>query len=254
MGEFRDRERAVSEVFGFILLFSIVILSIGAVSIFGVNSLHDGRDAAMMDNVEQGFIGIGNSLNNVETGLSQSASIQVQDGTISMKGGTRMRVSVGGSTALDKTVTPIIYNYENNQLVSVGTALFRIENGGGVVVSSPSFKLSEEHTIVTIPRTVPTRSLSVGGGTANLRFVTSSSSSPTLDAGSQLIRILVDSPTETQADLWETALENRLKASGMSSSSYTCTRATPQAVACEYTTNTNADILVRSLLVEVSLS
>lgn len=253
MGEFRDQERAVSEVFGFILLFSIVILSIGAVSIFGVNSLNEGRDAALMDNMERGFEGMASTIDDLEPGMSRSTSLRLGSGQLRIGEETWINVSVGGTKEIKNSVSPLLYTFDDERIIYVSSTVFRVSEESGVVVRPPAFELSQSGTIISVQNTIPSRAISIGGGTAQMRFTAQAPKNPTVDTGNS-VEIDIDAPSEAQASLWESALVERLVRGGMSESTAEskCSRVGSK-VECVYNVNSGEDTLVRSVVVSVEL-
>lgn len=101
----RGSERGISDVVGFTLMFSIIILSVGLVSMTGVSQLATFSESEEIRNAEYGMQSTAATLEDMSQhgDLNRTFSLSFVDGAIWMNGST-LNVTVGSEWGPDDTV------------------------------------------------------------------------------------------------------------------------------------------------------
>lgn len=156
-----ERERAVSDLIGFVLVFSLITAIVAIVSIAGLGSLENARDAQQTDNAERAMEVLSDNMADItERGApSRATEVSLEDASMYMGEDTLIEVrdpDNGDASFLTSRVykvTPIVYEDENAKLIYVNGAVFREEREGGVVLQSWEPVLDEDRTIIPIVNT-----------------------------------------------------------------------------------------------------
>ncbi|WP_096391196.1 DUF7289 family protein [Halopenitus persicus] len=168
---FRGEDRGVSEVLGFVLVFSLIVASVGIVFTAGLSGLQDVRDAERVTNGERALDVLAENYDDVLTGAPSRAT-QIRLADASLRIGDPVTFQLESRTA-PLTVSRITFAVDDEAVHFVGGALIRESPGGAVMLREPSV-VSGPETIVhrTRLRTgdVPA---AVGGGdrTVQVRLV-----------------------------------------------------------------------------------
>lgn len=260
-------DRAQSNTLGFILLFSVLLASLGVVATAGVDTLESGRDVATSQNVEQSIRELADAGTDVhrENVSVRTARMRLGSGQLRVGEATEITVNTTDTTGVTDSVTigdtdvkevsarPITYSLDGRQVTYEGTAVVRQQDGGSVLVREPDFHLDPDGGVITVPvvNTTPVGDTdSVGGGQAEVRLLRNGANTTIID-GSDVngFNLTVDPPAG-RVDAWEAALESSAESSpdcsvdpspggGMS---YTCSPF-----------NDDATIIVRHVKVSVDL-
>lgn len=216
-------DRAQSNTLGFILLFSVLLASLGVVATAGVDTLESGRDVATSQNVEQSMVELAGAGTDVhrENVSVRTARMRLGNGQLRAGEETEITVEVGGNLATvggtqvdGVTLQPITYGLDGRQVTYEGTAVVRQQDGGSVLVREPDFHLDPDGGVVVVP-VVNTTSVgdidSVGGGNAEVRLLRGGANTTVID-GASSFTLTVDPPA-ARVDAWETALESTAESS-----------------------------------------
>ena len=221
-------DRGVTEVLGFILLFSVVLLSIVTISIFGTNALHDGRDTVVVDNVQSGFMGLANTADDIyqENAPHRSVSFQMGRGQMQVGDPVTFNVTVDGTLVANTTSRPIVFSLGDSRLVYEGTAVFRGEQGGTAVIRPPDFRLDDQRVIIPAVELAPIHNRSIGGRTT-VDMIRGASSVNWTEGNNIDVELEIDTATENRAEAWKRTLEDmRSWSCPVSGTTTTCTYTT----------------------------
>ena len=208
-----ESDRGVSETLGFVLVFAIIILSVGAVYAVGMAGLQDARDAERVNNAERAFDVFADNVGDVVTGDAPSRATEVKLADARVYAGDPVTVNVSGTTARGKfgfeyELAPVVYDAgDDTRLVYAGGAVFRTEREGGVVVADPPLILDSSGVVFPIVQT-RTRSRSIGGSATILLRARAADREILLGRqdGGHNVTVNVSSP---RADLWRRTLSAR---------------------------------------------
>jgi hypothetical protein len=215
-------DRAVSDLVGFVLVFSLVVAVVALVSVAGLGSLEAARDAEQIDNAERAMEVLADNMDDIHRRGAPSRATEISLSEASVRLGEQTEVvvrdpSTGASPESFSTnrvykPRPIIYDAGDTQLVYVMGAVFRDEREGGTVIQSWSPVLDEERTHIGVLTTATAErggsqirsSTALVRGTAVSREVVLADVEDT--ATYDDVWINVSSPRN---DLWTRMLENQ---------------------------------------------
>lgn len=161
--------RGVSEVVGFVLVFSLVTASVGFIYVDGFAVLEDRQDAERVNNAERALDVLADNIKDVSRRRAPSRATEIKL--------TEARLAFGNETTMNLTIDGVSYQAELTPLVYSGGTNTRITYEGGAVVRSdgnaailkrePTLLFDQNRTFVTFVETVPARDgpRSVAGST-----------------------------------------------------------------------------------------
>lgn len=223
MAEFdptRGDERGISEVLGYSLIFGLILISITAVSVGGIDSLRSVRDAEQLNNAERAFEVLADNTADIykQDAPSRATEFSVGGATLFSGTNTTIEFSAGGSTLRSFTVTPLVFRSgQGNQVVYEAGAIFRTRRDAGSVAKEPPMDWSGAPALLTIVGTFARNTQSVAGTDVIARMKTRHRE-VAFDGTTPIDTIRIESE---RADLWLRYLES----------------ATPSPVSCSQTAN-----------------
>ena len=149
-------ERSVSDVLAFVIVFSIIITSVGLVYSVGFSSLDQFQEGEQKSNAVRAFDALSVGFDDIERDRSpaRSGAIQLNGGTIQVADGTEFDVSVesGGSTIWSgrNTTNSLRYSLDGTFVGYESGAVFRKDRGASAMVSEPSFVCTDDRAIVSL--------------------------------------------------------------------------------------------------------
>ncbi len=179
--------RGQSEVLGYVIVFSIIIGSVGMVYATGYPSLESAREATATENVEKAFDVMNENIRDIQQrgAPSRATEIRIAGGTLDLEDPATVRVYVENSTNSSNNATtsfdtaPIRYVDESGRVVTFEAGSIIRGNGTqSAMIQGPSWTISDGAAIFPVKTLVPrgdTRS--VGGETTVLVLTQLSSSS-----------------------------------------------------------------------------
>lgn len=207
-------ERAVSEVVGFILVFSLVLGTISLVYVGGFSSLQDTRDQEQITNAERAFDVLSNNLEEIGRGEapSRATEIKLSDAQLSIQ--ETGNVSIFDASDVRRSQVnrsnAIVYSAGSySRVVYEHGAVIRVDGSSSVMINEPDFVISEDRTVIRHIELIGSGQ-GVGGDTTALirSHETSSgvihSSEPT---GDMTLQVNTSAP---RADAWERYLESEI--------------------------------------------
>ncbi|MFB6156542.1 MAG: hypothetical protein ABEJ34_01705 [Haloferacaceae archaeon] len=240
-----DDARGVSDVIGFVLVFSLIVGSISVMTVVGLDGLQDARDSARVENAELAFDVLANNIEDSQRrgAPGRATEIRLGGGGLTVGEETVIRVTVGGTTT-SRTIEPIVYEFEGTHIVYESTAVLRQESGGAVFVREPSFVLPAASTpnrtaIPLVATDVPDGR--IGGRTTVLVRTTAISRSVINDTDDATVTLEIET-TEARAAAWDRYLEERLPGSA-------CSYGGGETVTCTFDTDR---IVVSSTRIDVT--
>jgi len=195
-------DRGVSEVLGFILVFSLIVASVGLVSVVGFGELQGARDAERVQNAERAFDVLGDNVEDVYRGgaPSRATEIKLADATLGFGDTTVITVTVDG-TSYTRTLRPIVYEAADSRIVYEAGAVIRVDRAGARLSREPSLLVTDDATALQIPRTVPDTSRNLGGRTTVLVRTTRASSGVINRSSGRSVSVEIQT-TAQRAPVW----------------------------------------------------
>lgn len=174
-GDEAGRTRGVSDVIGFVLVFSLIILTVAAVYTAGFDGLTNVREAEQSQNAERAFEVLANNIDDlVERGApSRGTEIKLADARITYGDPVMLNVSVRwtnpdgttNQTYYQTETVPIVYETgTGTRIVYSNGAVIRQQPGGSVMLEEPSFVFGNP-TVLPHVGVRPTGRQSLGGTT-----------------------------------------------------------------------------------------
>jgi hypothetical protein len=171
-------DRGVSEVIGYVLVVSLVITTVGVVSVSGIGVLQDAREAEQIENAKRAFDLLADNMEDIyrEGAPSRSTEIQLGSAQLVAQQTTTLNVSWVNSTGdrrfREFPTTAITYRGDGDQrLIYDSGAVFRLSepSGSGTVLRDPPFVITGERVVLAVPQVTSQGTSAVSGSTALIR-------------------------------------------------------------------------------------
>ncbi|GAD53881.1 hypothetical protein MBEHAL_2641 [Halarchaeum acidiphilum MH1-52-1] len=159
----------MSDVVGFVLVFSLILATVGMVYTAGFSGLQNARNTERVANAEKAFEALqSNGQDVVHRGApSRVTVIKLSDAQLGP--GDPVTINVSGETPgeapVTATVRPLVYSSGDSRLVYVDGAVIRSSSRGAAMLSEPSLLHGGSRTLVPIVETHFPQEGSVAGQT-----------------------------------------------------------------------------------------
>lgn len=162
--------RGQSELVGYALIFSVVVLMIALVGTTGFVGLNNAQDFQRTTNAEQGFTAFANNIDDIvrHGAPSRSTEIRLADASLSLEQTTELTVMVDNGTTENTTVQihSLVYDSGSGTTITYTSgALIRQDGESSVMVRQPDFVLENDTVILPVIHTVAADDGTVGGTT-----------------------------------------------------------------------------------------
>jgi len=211
-------DRAASEVLSFALVFAIILTSVVLVSVSGLQTLQDARDAEQLDNAERAFDVLSENMADIHQRGAPSRATEISLRGVELYTGDNVTVNVtatdgpSGDVTVSRSVRPLVYQAsDDRRLVYEAGAVFRTQRESGLVVRDPPVVVASDRVLVPVVATVSAETTNVGGSTALVRADMIETVVPVDDTNDSSADTDYDdvyvNVTSPRRDYWETALE-----------------------------------------------
>jgi len=207
----RVPERAVSDLVGFVLVFALVVSTVGIVSVAGLDTLQSARDAERINNAERAFeILRSNTADIYQRGApSRATEVSLDDASLALGDQIWFNVSdpgTGGGPSFHNAsvVRPIVYDSGDTRLVYVMGAVFREQRDGGVVVQPWSPVIGQDRTVIPQVKTTSATQTgqSVKSSTVLIRASANRRRVRLSETGGAYDDVWINVSSTPRADLW----------------------------------------------------
>lgn len=144
-------DRGVSEVIGFVLVFSLVLGTISIVYVGGFSALSDTRDGEHVNNAERAMDVLADNFQQLGRGEApqRGTEIKLADAQLTLDERYGVEVDVSG-TSYSSRGRPITYHSGTGTRISYEHgAIIRVDDdGGAVMLREPDFLISDERTVI----------------------------------------------------------------------------------------------------------
>ena len=202
--------RAVSDVLAFVLVFSIIITSVGLVYVFGMGALEEAQVSEQNRNAERAFETMGVSFSDLQTGRGEERLSQLnpRGGRVSITESPTVEVTDdSGGILLSGDANSLEYAHEGTTISYELGAVFRADDGHSVMIRPPEFVCSEgpdgDHAVVSYPTMSASQPSSVS--TSSTLRVRATRSSTDVERTGQDVTIAIEG--STHADAWKRYFE-----------------------------------------------
>jgi hypothetical protein len=205
-------DRGVSEVLGYVLVFSLVLTAIVLVSVPGVSGLENVRRAEQADNADTAFDVLHDNMAELhsEGAPSRATEMELADSQLFVGESVTVRIHLYDGTWDNDTtyrVRPLIQRLDGERrLVYEAGAVFRTTRQSGVLFREPPVLSRDGSVHITVPATRATAGNSLGGGTALVRGEVTDRDVPVSDTDDTYTTVVYN-VTSPRADLWHDHLE-----------------------------------------------
>lgn len=200
----RETDRGQSELLGYLMIFSVVVLTISLVGTTGFVGLNNAQDFQRTTNAEHGFTALASNVDDVvrRGAPSRETEIGLADASLSLDQRTTITVTIDNGTHENTTVEThsIVYDSGSGTTITYSSgALFRQDGENSVMFRQPNFVLTNETAILPIVDTSPTGDGTVGGTTGVAVETRSAGTDVLVDDDVENVTIEVTSP---HAEAW----------------------------------------------------
>lgn len=160
-------DRGVSNVVGYVLVFSLITLTIGTVFAVGITGVEDRQEAERVANVERAFDVLDDNLRDIQRyeDPSRSTEIRLSDGALSLSETTRVQLrNESGGVLLNRTSHTLAYTHDDTTIAYETGAWFRSDGDAAVMRSEPRFVADNGRTTLPLVLLYPDGDSRVSGG------------------------------------------------------------------------------------------
>lgn len=228
------RDRGVSDIVGFVLVFAIIVATVGVVYATGMSGLQNVRDAERVDNAERAFDVLADNVDDITQRNAPGRATEIKLADARLYLGEPITVNVtgeqvngNGAFAFEQEIQPIVYEAgTETEIVYVNGAVIRQNGRHGVMKEPPGILMRDSATMLPIVQTRSQATQSVAGSTTVLVRAEASATDVVVasETGRWNVRVNV---TSTRADVWREYFENQ----GIS-----CDLISRDTVSCEFET------------------
>jgi len=207
-------ERGVSEVLSFILVFTLIIASITLISVGGLGSLQDARNAEQLNNAERAFDILSDNVADMYQRGAPSRATEISLGEAQLRTADNVTMTVEvkeeGSpyTRVGQwRIRPIAFEgTADRKIVYEAGGVYRTNRDGGRRIRDPPLLVTDNHALLTVVGVNRPEKQSLGGSTVLVRanHRDTDIAYRDTDANAEAIRVNVTGPRST---LWERYLE-----------------------------------------------
>ena len=159
-------DRAVRNLIGLTLTFSIIVVSVGLTATLGTQQLDAVSQSQRVENAQAGSEQLANSLERLQQQQSVVATseLDLSEGTLTVTNGTTM--TVRATDNLNRTVSTggLAYRIGDSTFDYEAGALFRTDGrGNAVMLTPPTMSCTDERAVVSVVRVTPRSATQFGG-------------------------------------------------------------------------------------------
>jgi len=225
-------DRALSEVLGYVIVFAIILFSVGLISVSGVASIEDIRDQEQASNAQRAFDVIADNMASIyeRNSPSRATEIDLGESELYYGGNVSVEIQVGPVRYFEQLRPVELRPADDTRLVYEAGAVFQTERDGGTMIQEPPLLFSSSRIHAPIVKTTSEGLEGAGGTTVLLRGKATErrvllSGTDGRFAGDDVI-VTVRSP---RYEIWERYFEEETALSGCS------TDASTETVECRMT-------------------
>lgn len=155
-------DRGVSEALGFVLVFALIVGTIGLVYATGLGGLHDAQRAERVDNVERAFDVLADNLEDLHRSGTPSRATEVKLAGGSLRTGDSVEIAIevvevgnlDNNASYVASFEPIVYEDESGEtLLYSGGAVLRANDHGAAMLSEPSWTNGSNRSVIPLINT-----------------------------------------------------------------------------------------------------
>jgi len=236
-------DRGVSDVIGFVLVFSLVATTVGIVSVTGFDVLNDARNSEQVSNGQRAFDVLADNLEDIhESGApSRSTEVDLTDAQLTTSETIIVNLSWEDTSdarpreSVNYSSRPIVWESSSEAdaevVYSLGAVVRSSAGTGEVMLKEPPFVLKQDRLLLPLVRTTVDEPQTVGGSTVRVNGVGTGSALVNASTTGEYDVVWLNITTP-RTDAWQSYL------GGKDVTERCVTEATPRGgvVACEFET------------------
>lgn len=150
---FREADRGVSEIIGFVIVFSLVLGTIAVVYTGGFGGLSDARDVEQVNNAERAFEVLGTSLEKMARGQAPNRATEIKLSNARLSTGEARRVSTNTTSlnlsAAAENSRSLRYDPpSDSSIVYEHGAVIRVDGESSTMQREPDYLIDENRTVI----------------------------------------------------------------------------------------------------------
>jgi len=159
-------DRGVSDVVGFVLVFALVVATVGVVYTTGLTGLQSVRHGERVTNAERAFDVLQSNGNDVlhRGAPARSTEIRLSGARLGPGDPVDVNVTAGPNESVHASVTPLVYSLGDTRLVYVEGAVIRVDHGYASMRSPPSVQFGSRALVPLVDTYFPSQG-SINGQT-----------------------------------------------------------------------------------------
>lgn len=166
------RSRGQSETLGFVLVFALIVTTIGVVYATGFTGLDNVREGEQINNAQRAFEVLADNIEDVAHRNAPSRSTEIRLAEAELRIAEAIQLEVNDPDS-DFNVTwdlrPVIYDAgTGTEIVYSQGAVIRSQQSGGIVITEGTFVIGENRSLFPVIQTRLTGTNSVSGSTTVL--------------------------------------------------------------------------------------
>jgi len=205
-------DRAVSDVVGYVLIFSLIVTTVGVVTATGYGTLEDRQTAERINNVERAFDVLADNVEDVyrEGAPSRATEMRLAGGELRHGEPVTVRIEDRSDPSVNVTTVsrPLVYADGDTEIVYAAGAVLRSDGGASIMLRDPPFYSGSEAVfpLVGTYRTGGQRSVD-GDGTVRITSTGTviNTTVPEPFAAASAYNVTVESP---RSDAWAQYFES----------------------------------------------
>lgn len=143
-------DRGVSDLVGFIVIFTVVIASVGLVAAVGFDTLENVRDHDQLNSAEHGMLTLSDQLTGIANhhAPARATELRLDGATIAIVDGPTVNVTVGYEDGTEVTHTQqlrgVEYRIGDDVVLVAGGAVIRADGETSWMVREPPFRCTDD--------------------------------------------------------------------------------------------------------------
>ena len=208
-----ERDRGQSELVGYFLIFSLVVLTIAMAGTTGLAGLNNAREYQETTTVQRAFSAFANDVDDVARrgAPRRSTEIGLTDATLSLERTTEITVRIDDGESVENVTVEthsLVYDSGSGTTISYTSgALVRQDGSDSVLFRRPHFALSNDTVVVPVVALSPAGGGAVGGSRTIAVETRSAGTEVVYDDDVESVTVEVRSP---HADAWFRYLDSEL--------------------------------------------
>jgi hypothetical protein len=206
-------DRAVSEILGYALVFSLVIVTVSIISVSGLSGYQNAQDFERQTNAEKAYDVMHNNIEDIyyKGAPSRATEIDLGETQLYLGDPVVINVTVNGTEEVNVSSRPIVQNLgDDRHLVYEAGAVFQTSSQGGIRKREPAMTLGSDRAHIIVPNISQGGEKSgLGNGIVRVRArLLGQSLEYQNTTGDIEVNVTIETTT-TRADLWREYFESK---------------------------------------------